>query len=331
MKRYLAKRLSVTVLVVVLIVVGAGLAPALSQPSEPDETTYPEYDPDSTISEPTAAAGEIEPDPDAANNGVVVIDSSHLNRFDREDVAPLTRAFKRAGYDVQFYQEGSLRYALEDADAFIVIDPAQPYTTAEAHMMRDFTNKGGRLLVLGEPDRITVSPLGGLSTAESRIGAIEGEYGLHVGTPYVYDMQQENNYKHVVATPTDDADTADAELDDVESVTLFTAAEVTATDGGKPILETQSSARTAERGEQRVHSMAAVEGNVMMIGDTTLVRADRYNVGDNEQFLAYVVEFMVAGDSSYVADPGDDAENESTETEPESIAADNAVRVAARP
>lgn len=307
MKRYLAKRVAVTLLVVLVVVGAAAALPMLSGPPETTETNYPEYDPSALMSEPVSATGEIEPDRSAAEGDVVVFDASHLNRYDREDIAPMVRAFVRAGYEVEFHEEGALREGLEGADAFVVIDPAQSYSSAEAETIRRFTGAGGRVLVLAEPNRITVSgALGGLRTTRSQIGAIEGKYDVQSGTGYVYDMEENSgNYKHVVASPTEGSD-----IEGVEDVTLYTAAEVRTPGSAEAVLETAPSAQTAGNEQQRRHTVAAVDGNLMLVGDSTLTRSDRYNVGDNNEFLAYVIEFLIAGDgSAFEAVPGSDSDS----------------------
>jgi hypothetical protein len=48
--------------------------------------------------------------------------------------------------------------------------------------------------------------------------------------------------------------------------------------------------------------------NVILLGDKSFLRSDRFNVGDNEEFAAYLVEFLITGER--VPDSDDDEETE---------------------
>jgi uncharacterized membrane protein YgcG len=48
------------------------------------------------------------------------------------------------------------------------------------------------------------------------------------------------------------------------------------------------------------------DGNVLAIGDARFIAADRYNVADNNVFLAGVVEFLVSGDRVDLSDDAGD-------------------------
>lgn len=303
MRTYLARRLAVTLAVVGLVVLATAAAPAILDGPSPPTTQFPEYGADRTVSEQLPARGEIQPG--AVNGsdrgtGVVVIDDTHSNRFQRDEVTPLVRGLDRAGYDVRFHENGPLSSALAEADALVIIDPGQEYSRQEARLIDNFTDAGGRVVVFGEPNRIEVQ-VGffgaSLTTVRSQLAQLGSTFGLHFGTRYVYDMRRhDGNYKHVLVSPGPRAD-----LGGVQRVVTYTATEVRAVGGGTnatTVLVTGAGARTARSDEQRRHAIAVRRGNVLAVGDATLLSADRYNVGDNERFLAHVVGFMVAADAA---------------------------------
>jgi len=303
----LAKGLLVTALVagVVVLAVTALVPPLTADP--PEEQEYAEFDPDRTVSEPLPAEGAIEPEGSveiADPNGVVVIDAGHSNRFSRGDVAPLVEAFGRLDYEVRFHRGGPLDESLRDADGLIVIDPASDYSTDELDAMEEFESNGGRIAVFGEPTRIAVqaSLFGAtLTEQESAVTGIESRFGVHFDSRFVYDQEQnDGNYKHVLVAPTDDAALPprnDAGLGDVEDVAMYTATEVRATDDdAQPVLVTGPEARMENGDGAAARTVAVRNGGVLAVGDSTFLTAGRHNVADNEEFLAYVVEFLAAGD-----------------------------------
>jgi hypothetical protein len=313
MWRELGKRLVVLVLTVAVVVAIAAGGPALLQGDEEREPLQnPEYEPGEVVPEAMAATGTVEtnPDPAADDTGTVVIDRAHSNRFTRADIEPLVDALVREGYHVEFYTEGDLATALEGADAFLVIDPASEYLTGDIDDVRQFTGNGGRLVMIGEPDRTAVSAsLFGTSITnqESRLTTLASRYRMSVDTEYLYNQENaDGTFKHVVARPT-----GDGSLDGVDEAAVYTAAAVTA-ENGTVLL--RSAPETYKSGSDEVtgeYPVVVQRNNVLLLGDKTFMRGDRYRVADNEQLVAYVAEFMIEGD--YRAPPDEDEDEDENE------------------
>jgi hypothetical protein len=297
MWRELGKRLVVLVLTVaVVLAVVAGGSTLLQDEEERTSLQNPEYEPDAVVPEPIEATGTVDPDPDptADDTGTVVIDRRHANRFSRSDIEPLVDALVREGYHVKFYTGGDLAVALEDADAFLVIDPGSEYLPGDIDDVRQFTGNGGRLVMIGEPDRTAVSASifgTSISTQESRLTTLASQYGMSVDTQYLYNQENaDGTFKHVLARPTS------GELDGVEQTTMYTAAAVTARNGTVLL---RSAPNTIKSGSDEVtgeYPVAVERNNVLLLGDKTFMQEDRYRVADNEQLVAYVAEFMIEGD-----------------------------------
>lgn len=303
----LVKGLFVTALVagVVVLAVTVVVPPLTADP--PEEQEIPEFSPDRVVSEPLPAEGSIEPQGSAEiadPNGIIVIDAGHSNRFSRPDVAPLVEAFARLDYEIRFHRSGPLDESLRDADGLIVIDPASRYTTEELDAMEEFETNGGRIAVFGEPTRIAVQAgLFGatLTEQQSQLTGIEARFGVQFDTRFVYDQDRnDGTYKNVLVGPTDDAALPprnDAGLGEVADVAMYTATEVRSTDDdAQPVLVTGSGARIDNGDGAEVRTVAVRNDGVLAVGDSTFLTAGRHNVADNEEFLAYVVEFLAAGD-----------------------------------
>ena len=308
----LVKRLAVAALVVVLIVAAAFAIPAATDSAterEPLET--PEYDPDTLATTPIPAEGEIEADESLGNNvGVVVIDDSHSNRFSRADIAPLVRELTRIGYGVRFYDgTQTLDQELSNVNAFVVVDPAQEFDSDEIEDVREFTEEGGHLLMVGEPNRKSISAgfFGtSVSEQESALTTLAGRYDMSLGTSYLYNLETNGgNYKHITARPT-----PESELD-FDSVTMFTAAPVFSR-SGTVLLRAADNTHEAGIDSTRRHPVAVhrEEENAMLLGDSSFLRSDRYNVGDNEQFAAFLVEYLISGER--IPAPDDEEDDDTT-------------------
>ena len=282
--------------VVVGIAAGGAAFVDADQESPDDDLAIPEYQPENVSVEYMPAEGDVTPSREAAvGSGTVVIDAAHGNRFDRATIEPLIRGLTRVGYDVEIYRSGDLAETLEDAKAFVVIDPAEEYRPGDVDDVRRFTGQGGRLLIVGEPNRIAVSASlfgSAISTQESALTSLGSAYGTSVGTAYLYNQESADaNYKYITTSATD------AEgLDGIEQTTMYTAGAVRMR-GGEVLL--RSAPRTLESSsddERGRHPVATRRGDVVVLGDKTFMSADRYRVADNEAFVTYLVEFLASGE-----------------------------------
>jgi hypothetical protein len=191
----LAKRLAVAGIVAVVIVAVAFAIPAATNtPADRDPLDTPEYDAESLAATPIPAEGEIEANRSAGNRaGTVVIDESHSNRFSRSDLAPLVEELTEIGYGVRFYDgDQTLDQELSNVNAFVVIDPGQEFDRDEIEDVREFTNEGGHLLMVGEPSRKSIS--GGffgvsITEQESALTTLAARYDMSLGTAYLYNLE----------------------------------------------------------------------------------------------------------------------------------------------
>lgn len=292
-------RLVVFALTAGLVAVAIGVVPGLlAQPptssgTDPAELNNSEYSVDDIAVTAVPARGGI--DPDVSGSGTVVIDQAHANDFDRAKIQPLYEAFVRAGYEVVFHGRGDLGPVLEDADAYVVIDPGAEFDEADTEAIREFTDTGGRVLVLAEPNTVSVETgFRGASVVErrSRVAQIGEAYNLSFRTSYIYNQQtNDGNYKHPMASPV-----GDAAGEAGENVVLFTAARVVSLRGGETILRYPQGSRSSG-GDRTGRFPAAVrKGNLIAVGDSSFVGTGEYNVADNEQFISYLIEFLLSGE-----------------------------------
>lgn len=309
-----AKGLLVTVAVAAAIAVAAGVVPTLFVDSPPEQE-FETFDPDRTVATGLPSTGTIDPEPSVVPaGGTVVID---VDVPTRSRLGPLTEAISKANHDVE-YPDRDLEGALDGAEALVVVDPGSRYSEDDLDAIETFADEGGRVVIFGNPNRfeVTATALGSsISERESELGRLGARFDLHFDTRYVYDQERnDGNYRHVVASPPGNASLTDGNgsLTDAENVVLYTPAEVRSTADGEPVLVTSPTARTLDSDTQRRHTVAMRDGNVLGVGDARFIAADRYNVGDNNEFLAGVVEFLVSGDRD-AADGGGGVEGDESE------------------
>jgi hypothetical protein len=288
-----AARVGTLVVVAAVVVAIAAVVPFVlpsggQSPGDPVAT--PEYDPATIGVTPVPAQGAPEPAADGEGE-VIIIDEAHDNDLDRAEIAPLVKAVVATGGEVRFHDDGSLNETLKRADAFVVIDPGDEYSGDEIRALQSFTDAGGRLVILGEPDRRRVT--GGLltttvTTESSRLSALASSYGISIGTGYLSNVEaNDGNHKHVAIEAGPSA--GDLRPD---RAAMYTAAPVSAPTGQVLLQTAPGTVEYATEQEGQFPVMVRT-GNVIVVGDSSFARTERVSVGDNEVVLAHLVDFLV--------------------------------------
>lgn len=258
--------------------------------------------------------------PSNTTGKVVVIDAAHQNSFTRGDIQPLVEALVESGHEVRYHGSGqqasssfasvgsqqSFNRSLRRADALVVISPGRRYSTGEIHGVRNFTDRGGRVLLLAEPESISVglssgSSLGvSIQQVQSQLTPLASSYGMGVGTEYLFDMRDNaKNFQYVYATPTGRSNLTDG----VDRVVLPQATRVTVASGRTTALTTSDSTRLQSTRAAGRYAVAAQSGNVTTIGDASFLSPDFYTLADNEVLLGNVVGFLTSGDKEPKPNP----------------------------
>jgi hypothetical protein len=115
---------------------------------------------------------------------------------------------------------------------------------------------------------------------------------MSLGTAYLYNTETNGgNYKHVVASATP------ASSLDVEEVTMYTAAAVHAREGTVLLRTARNTHESGLDGSGRYPvAVYDEDDNAILLGDSSFLEADRFNVGENEEFAAFLVEFLISGE-----------------------------------
>lgn len=290
----------------------AGGGPTFDADTDANTTGPPsEYRPESVILQPIPARGSVQVDQSYHADGnttdrkVVLIDQA--SRVRQEEVRPLFLALTAAGHEVR-YVSGNLNESLQSADAYVRIDPGQSLSRGEIAGVRNFTENGGRVLLVAEPNRIEVSVslfTTSLTIVRTAMVELAAEYGIVFGNRYLYDTTtNDGNFKNVLARPTN-ASTAP----DLGRVAFYTATRIDSRNG-TVLLRTPPTTRLSDDGAARRYPIAVRTGNVLALGDGTFLHEGRHNVADNEAFVGYVVEFLVSGDRGQSADSEPEPEPE---------------------
>jgi hypothetical protein len=238
-------------------------------------------------------------------SGTVVFDLGHDNNLEVDDLTPLQERLKTRGVDSRTVDgmTAFLDTELQGALALVVAAPTFRYTEGEVQAVLDFVEDGGRVLLVADPTRQIPVPeedildLADILLPESAVPAINSlanPLGVAYFDDYLYNLvENEANYRNVRLSVGD----AEHPLSEgLETVTLFAAHSVQS--DGPAILvgdeNTHSELRTGET--ELAGAVTAVGGNVLALGDLTMLTAPYHTVSDNDRFLSNVADWLVSAE-----------------------------------
>ena len=283
-------------LVVVVVVGGAAAVPFVTG----DDTTRPDatneqFQPGAILAEQAEEGGQVTMDADAESK-TILVDTGHANDVSRSDLKPLLSTLVANGHEVQFYtrESGSLNQSLRGADAYLVVNPRQPYTAAEVDGVEAFSDAGGRVLLMSDPPTAQVT--GGLLFASYeqvsyKQAAVGSPLGVGFGSGYLYNMEENaNNYQGIYA--------AGGEAPVAEGVdrAMMREAVPVVHDGGTVGLTAAEGTTLSTTRDAGTYPTLVQNGNVVAVGDTDFVKPEDAYDADNEVLIGNLADFLVTGD-----------------------------------
>ena len=136
--------------------------------------------------------------------GTILVDSSHGNNFSPWEINVLLSGVVSQGFTVEYLktvtqqeQTQDLREKLRSVDAFVIISPRSPVSKQEVDLIKQFVNKGGKLLLVEDPAR-KPQAYGYTRTEAIRINDISAGFGLIFENDYLYNLKEnDGNYRYV--------------------------------------------------------------------------------------------------------------------------------------
>lgn len=267
-----------------------------------DVTPPPAYDPQqvSQVSAVPTPEANLFVDEPTVGEGAVLLDIAHANNFTADELNYLDGRLSARGFEIVPYPGGDLANMLRDVTAFIVITPLEKFSTAQIQAVRDFVARGGRLLLVGDPTRFTVTFIETdfdftytIDQDDIALNSLSNEFNISFNGDYLYNtVQNEGNFRNIILQ--DEALAEDSLTDGLTELAFYSAHSLEVGRGGDALLtaddNTWSSA--TDRAGGLVVAATAAEGKVLALGDIHFLLEPYYTVYDNSQFIAHIADFL---------------------------------------
>lgn len=234
------------------------------------------------------------------NKGVVAVDYTHSNALYIEELNVLFSKIVNRGFSYELIldtaiEDGAssdeettspLADKLRYAQALILPLPRTEYTPEEIAEIKNFVQKGGRVLIIGDPTRTVVV---------EALNSIAGVFGIIYANDYLYSLtNNDNNYRNVVYANFKESPLTKGLGED--SKVIFYGGNSINAPGHEIILGDETTHSSISEGG-RMMAAAALTANdqVLAIGDLTFLGEPYSAAESNGTFITNIADFLTGG------------------------------------
>lgn len=229
------------------------------------------------------------------SRGVVVIDYAHDNALFIEELNVLLSKVVSRGFSYEVVtpteaETVSLIDRLSYAEAVILPLPRFDYTPEEITAIEAYVDKGGRILIIGDPTRTIVV---------EALNSIAGSFGIIYANDYLYSLDNnDNNYRNVVYTNFSDSIITEGMGND-DKVIFYASGSVSAP--GHEIIMGDDTvfSSTSESSGAKASAALTMDDQVLAMGDLTFFTQPHDMTESNGILINNIADFLTSGDRTF--------------------------------
>jgi hypothetical protein len=268
----------------------------------PPQRELPEID-----FEASAKSARLEAvDNPVVSQGVVVIDYAHQNALYIEELNVLLSKVVARGfsYEIVFNPEvqdenkdkdgnqdqATLADKLRYAKSLILPLPRQEFTPEEIAEIERFVEKGGRLLIIGDPTRTFVV---------EALNSIAGSFDIVYANDYLFSLEHnDNNYRNVIYTNFKQSPIT-AGLDEGSKIIFYASGSIQAP-GHEIILGDDTTySSISEGGRANAAAVLTTNNQVLALGDLTFFTEPYSAAENNGTLINNIADFLSGGQRDF--------------------------------
>jgi hypothetical protein len=272
--------------------------------SRPEREPLPEYDP-AGIPElvPTPGSADFTDEPEVGN-GLVLLDRAHQNDFNLSEIGYLDNRLSARGFELVPFTGGDLAGALRPVNAYVIIAPLSTFSMEEVRIVTDFVERGGRLLMIGDPTRFlvgfeedAVSITYTIDNDDIPLNSLANAFDIVYQGDYLYNTaESEGNYRNIILKQ--EGFSENGLLDSMSQLAFYGSHSIEVGSQGEMLLaaddDTWSSA--TDRPGGLALGVTSADDRVVALGDIDFLAEPYYTVYDNSRFIAQLADFLVEAD-----------------------------------
>lgn len=231
------------------------------------------------------------------SRGAVVIDFSHNNALFVEELNVLFSRIVSRGFSYELVtsstasREGQgLSDKLRYAKALVLPLPRSDFSAEDVAEIERFVEKGGRLLIIGDPTR---------TVAVDAINSLAGSFDIVYANDYLYSLESnDNNYRNVVYSNFVDGPITKG-LNGASKVIFYGGNSISAP-GHEIILGDDTIfSSLGQSGHPMAAAALTTNDQVLALGDLTFLAEPHSSVESNGMLINNIADFLTGGSRSF--------------------------------
>jgi len=219
--------------------------------------------------------------------GVVLIDLSHDNKFDKDEIDVLISRIVDRGNKVEFLTDPkNLDNKLRKANSFVVISPEESFEEKELALIKDFTDRNGKLLLVSDPDR------------ENEINSIANNFNIIFSRDYLFNQKEnDGNFKFIFLKEFEKNEITKK----LKKIALYTSCPIIPSENG--IVFTDKN--TFSSSEETIIGFTPIvlKNSVLAVCDITFFDQPFNTIQNNNQLISNIADFLTKPEKEFsVAD-----------------------------
>jgi hypothetical protein len=234
-----------------------------------------------------------------------LLDLQHQNLYSISEIDPLIRFIESYGGSIQITSEQTnLESSLKSADVYISIAPILRFNQLEITQITEFVKRGGKLVVFADPTRSSsmavlpaTSDTGGGAAPNTMLSGTDDAnlllepFDISFADDYLYNMtQNEGNFRNVILTDF----AGDSLTTGINQLTIYGGHSVHSS--GKQLAKTGKNTYSSTGEKDETYSLVDLAkygtGDVLAIGDVSLVTSQYVRSSDNQVFAQNLAKYM---------------------------------------
>lgn len=234
--------------------------------------------------------------------GVVVVDRAHDNRFDMSELNVLQARLAARGQRLETADTSEdLLARLRSARALVLISPGTSLSAAEIQAIMTFLDKGGRLLLVGDPTRYGIllddyGDYAGLDSDATHLNDLAAQFGLVFQPDYLYNtVDNEGNFRNIRLTNL----SSHALTAGLKTVVFYAAHSLITTDPALISADGDTRSSSSERADLLPVAVVAADGAVLALGDLTFMTEPYNTTYDNDRLVSNIADMLSGAQRRY--------------------------------
>lgn len=220
--------------------------------------------------------------------GTVLIDNSHANEYEDEELTILSGRVTAAGGQVKrTTYSNNLRDELRSAGSFVVIANRVSYDEEELLAVEEFIRKGGRLLIIGEPLRLY---------DVNSINSLAGQFGIIYQDDYIYNLvENDGSYLNVIFDDFEEHSLTE----NLEQIVFQGAHSLRVGEGALVMGDENTYSSLREKPGDVIVAALTTDGRVLALPDMTFLTGPFNTFADNDIFIDNIVQFLLSSERTF--------------------------------